>query len=96
LIKYGLEERFRMAYFIKAVATVIDFFNRGCYLGKISITLSLLNNLPMIIYIFLHHSKRHYRCFSNNAAAIFIGVPFPFGVEVIAEKEQYNLLGVGD
>jgi hypothetical protein len=63
---------------------------------KISITLSLLKNLTMILYIFLHHPKRRYCCFSNNAVVIFMGVPFPFGVEVIAEKEKYNLLGVGD
>jgi len=25
-----------------------------------------------------------------------MGAPFPFRVKVIAEKEKYNLLGVGD
>jgi len=32
--------------------------------------------------------------FLQSPPAIFMGMTFPFGVKVIAEKENHNLLGV--
>jgi hypothetical protein len=49
-----------------------------------------------VLYIFQYLPKRHYYYFRNFSAAILMGKPFLFRVEVIAEKEKYNLLGVGD
>jgi hypothetical protein len=69
------------------ILMAVDFFSRGCYLGKISKTLSLFNNLTRRLYIFQYHPKSRYYCFSNFSAAIFMDMSFHFEVEVIAEKE---------
>ena len=78
------------------IRAVIDFFSRGCYLDKTIKTLSILNNSTRVLYVFQYSPKRHYCCFRNFSAPIFIGMSFLCGIEGSAEKEKYNLLGVGD
>jgi len=74
---------------------VVDFFSRGCYLKK-SVKICVFNNLTRMLYLFQYLPKRYYCYFSNFSAAILMGKPFHFRVEIIAEKEKYNLSGVGD
>ena len=74
----------------------VDFFSSGCYLDKTIKTLSVLNNLTRRLYIFQHLPKSRYCCFCNFSAAIFMDMPFHFEIAVIAEKEKYNFVGVGD
>ncbi len=78
------------------IRAAIDFFSRGCYLDKIIKTLSILNNSTRVLYVFQHLPKRHYCFFRNFSAAIFMDMPFHFEIAVIAEKEKYNFVGVGD
>ena len=78
------------------IRVVVDFFSRGCYSDKTIKTLSVLNNSTRVLYVFQYDPESHYCCFRNFFDPSFIGMSFLCGIEIISEKEKYNLLGVGD